>query len=223
MKIKICGLKRIEDVDYVNQSLPDFIGFVFAGTKRKIDFETARVLKQRLKPEIKAVGVFVNADIPFIVRLVDAGILDMLQLHGDEDRTYIEKLRDALAEHGRERVPIIKAVRVQTSRQILKAEGLPVDFLLLDAFKADEYGGSGRLFNHKLIPKLEKPYILAGGITIKNVTGILEELSEQGKLPYGIDVSSSVESNGNKDKFKIEELIKTVNEIEKSDKIKEYM
>ncbi len=207
MKIKICGLKRKEDVDYVNQAVPDWVGFVFAGTKRRIDYETAKTLKQHLHPQIIVVGVFVNADMSFIVRLVTDGILDMIQLHGDEDEAYILELRSRLAEYGKKNSPVIKAVRVRMEEEILEADNLPVDYLLLDAFDEDSYGGSGKIFDHKLIPKLKKPFILAGGITEKNVVCILEELKEDGRVPVCVDVSSSVESNGYKDKEKIEKVI----------------
>lgn len=214
MKIKICGLKRKEDIDYVNQYMPDYIGFVFAGVKRKIDFETAKVLKHRLNPQIKAVGVFVNEDISFILRLVVDGILDIVQLHGDEDERYIIELKESLKNYGKKNIPIIKAVRVQTKEQILDAEQLPVECLLLDAFKEDEYGGGGKIFDHKLIPELQKPFILAGGITSENVMEILNELSRQGKKPVCIDVSSSVETNGYKDKIKIGNIVNKIHNLE---------
>lgn len=213
MKIKICGLKRIEDVDYVNQCMPDFIGFVFAGTKRNIDFETAKTLKQRLNPEIKAVGVFVNEEIAFIIRLVTEGVLDMIQLHGCEDEEYITELRSLLMEHGKSEVAIIKSVRVQSKKQIIEAEKLPVDFLLLDTFREDEYGGSGIVFDHKLIPELEKKFILAGGITEKNVIDILDGLKKEQKTPFCIDVSSSVETNGVKDKSKMKKIVHIVHDV----------
>ena len=213
MKIKICGLKRKEDVYYVNRSMPDWIGFVFAGEKRKIDLETAKALKQELNPQIRSVGVFVNAEISFIVQLVQEGILDMIQLHGDENRDYIVKLRECLEKSGEKDIPIIKAVRVRSVEQILEDEKLPVDYLLLDAFKEDEYGGSGKVFDHTLIPDLQKPYILAGGIGLDNVTIILKTLAEQGRSPICVDVSSSVETDGFKDKVKIEELVQVVREL----------
>lgn len=212
MKIKICGLKRKEDIDYVNQSMPDWIGFVFAGSRRQIDYETAKILKQYLHPQIMAAGVFVNADISFIVRLAAEGILDMVQLHGDEDERYILELRSHLSEYGKKYIPVIKAVRVRTKEEIEEADDLPVDYLLLDAFKEDAYGGNGRMFDHKLIPQLKKPFILAGGITEKNVISILEELKKDDRLPVCVDVSSSVESNGYKDQEKIEKVIRRLRE-----------
>ena len=214
MNIKICGLKRIEDVDYVNHYRPDWAGFVFAGEKRKIDFDTARQLKEHLDSSIKAVGVFVNADITYIEKLVSNHIIDMVQLHGDEDEKYINQLQDALCKNVQSsvaHVTVIKAVRVKNTEQVQRAEKLPVDYLLLDAFKEDEYGGGGKVFDHNLIPDLKKPYILAGGIDCNNVTDILYLLSARGiKLPFCIDVSSSVETDGCKDEAKIRDIIDTV-------------
>ena len=94
MKIKICGLKREEDIEYVNVCKPDYIGFVFAGQKRKIDYDTAKHLKSKLDSSIRAVGVFVNENIEFIDRLVCDNIIDMIQLHGDEDGNYISRLKE---------------------------------------------------------------------------------------------------------------------------------
>ncbi|MCM1180529.1 MAG: phosphoribosylanthranilate isomerase [Clostridium sp.] len=213
MDIKICGLKRIEDVDYVNQYEPEWIGFIFAGRKRKIDFETARLLKNRLKPSIKAVGVFVNEEIDFIVKLAAYHVIDLIQLHGDEDEEYIHRLYANLAKRRESDydIPVIKAVRVKSTRQVLEAEKLPVDYLLLDAFMEDEYGGGGKVFDHRLIPCLSKPYLLAGGIDCNNVIKILDSLQERNiTLPCCIDVSSSVETDGCKDAEKIEKIISVV-------------
>ncbi len=211
MKIKICGLKRIEDIKYVNKAMPDYAGFVFAGQKRKIDYDTAVSLKEKLDKGITPVGVFVNENIDFIIRLVEAGIIDMVQLHGDEDEEYIHTLRKKLMDIGRlEEIPIMKGVRVKTTKQIQDAEKLKVDFLLLDAFQENEYGGSGVRFNHDLIPGLTNPYFLAGGITAENVRMILQTLKEKNHLPYCIDVSSSVETDGYKDEEKIQNMVRLV-------------
>ncbi len=211
MKIKICGLRRKEDVDYVNLWRPDMVGFVFAGVKRRIDYETAKMLKKNLNPEMKAVGVFVNADMEYIDRLVADDIIDVVQLHGDEDEAYIQNLRRSFRQMGKQDTPVIKAVRVKSTEQVLEAEKLPVDYLLLDAFTEEEYGGSGKVFNHALIPDLEKPYLLAGGIDCNNVTKIVNSLKEKNvTLPFCIDVSSSVEVDGYKDEDKIINIISLV-------------
>ncbi len=213
MKIKICGLKRPEDVNYVNQSLPDFAGFVFAGTKRKIDFDTAYNLKKALNPSIPSIGVFVNAKIGDILHLVRENVLDYIQLHGDETEEYIITLRSELKAMGKEQIPIIKAVRVMSTEQVLNAEQLSVDYLLLDAFVAGEYGGSGKVFDHTLIPHLKKPFFLAGGIDSNNIETILETLKKEDKVPFCIDVSSSVETEGNKDEEKIAEMVSVIRHL----------
>ena len=94
-KVKICGLSRIEDVDAVNRALPDYIGFVFAQSRRQVDERTAYALKQRLDTRIKAVGVFVNDSVDAIVALFRSGVIDLAQLHGDEDDEYIKRLKAA--------------------------------------------------------------------------------------------------------------------------------
>ena len=118
-KIKICGLKRLQDIEYVNELLPDFIGFVFAGTKRKITDEKAKELKTVLNPRIKAVGVFVNDTLEHISFLANNNIIDIIQLHGDEDKEYIENLRKITNKQ------IIKAVRVKNSQSVINREYIP--------------------------------------------------------------------------------------------------
>lgn len=216
MKIKICGLKRVEDVDYVNQYHPELAGFIFAGKKRKIDYDTAVRLKERLDSSIMAVGVFVNEDVDYIAELVFGHIIDIVQLHGDEDEDYIQRLRQVLGQKGTifSEIPLIKAVRVQNTGQVLAAEKLPVDYLLLDAFQPGEYGGSGKTFDYKLIPHLSKPYLLAGGIDSDNVIKIIANLRNRNiPLPFCVDVSSSVETDGCKDQEKISEIVSVVHSL----------
>ena len=162
-KIKICGLKRIEDINYVNELKPDYVGFVFAGNKRKISFDTAFNLKSNLSTGIKAVGVVVNEPVENIIAEADRNTFDIIQLHGDEDEKYIDILKKSTKK------PIIKAVRVQSQEDIINADNLNVDYLLLDTFKKDSYGGSGETFNHDIIPRICHPYFLAGGIDGNNI------------------------------------------------------
>ena len=214
MKIKICGLKRKEDVDYVNLYKPDYVGFVFAGTRRKIDLNTAKILRKRLSKDIMAVGVFVNEEVDNIINLVDLSVIQLIQLHGDENEEYIAELKNRLAGIGKAEIPVIKGVRVRERLQVLEADRLPVDYLLLDAFSEDEYGGSGKCFNHDLIPEIQTPYMLAGGIGSDNVNKIIEKIKEKSiTLPIGIDVSSSVETEGVKDSEKIRNMISSVRNI----------
>lgn len=158
-KIKICGIKRMEDIDCVNQYLPDYIGFVFyKKSSRYITSSTAAELKKNLNPMIKAVGVFVNEDIDFISNLCRNKIIDMIQLHGNEDENYINNLKSITDKK------IIKAIRVQNQSQILDAESLPADYVLLDTYIKEMYGGSGKTFDHSLIPSGYRDFFLAGEI-----------------------------------------------------------
>ena len=199
-KIKICGLKRLQDIEYVNEFLPDFIGFVFAGTKRKITDEKAKELKAALNPKIKAVGVFVNDTLEHISFLANNNIIDIIQLHGDENKEYIENLRKITNKK------IIKAVRVKDSKSVTYAEVLNVDYLLLDTFSTSgEYGGTGKTFNRELIPKDISDYFLAGGLNQDNLEEIIKEVK-----PYAVDLSSGVETDGFKEREKIKKVIEIV-------------
>ncbi len=201
-KIKICGLSRQIDIDFVNEALPDYIGFVFAESKRQVSEEQAQELKSSLKPEIKAVGVFVNEKTDKIIRLCQKQIIDLIQLHGDEDEAYITELRRHVKN------PILKAVRVRSEEDILRAESLTSEYLLLDAYREGQYGGGGEVFDWTVILNVGRPYFLAGGINTDNVVDAISRVK-----PYGIDVSSGVEANGVKDRDKIIDMIKKVRSV----------
>lgn len=200
-KVKICGLSRIEDIEYCNELLPDYIGFIlgFPKSKRNVSFEQAKLLKSKLNSGIKSVGVFVNADIDYICSLCDANVIDYVQLHGNEDDDYISKLKSKVDK------PIIKAVRVQSKEDILSAETLNCDYLLLDTYVKDAIGGSGIAFDWSIIPNISKPYFLAGGLNSNNVSKAIAMCN-----PYAVDVSSSVEDGAYKSKQKIAEFISAV-------------
>lgn len=199
-KIKICGLKTVEDILMINRQKPDFAGFVFAGRKRRITSEQAEEMKKHLDPEIKSVGVFVNASTEQVAALADLGIIDLIQLHGDEDEDYLRRLRK------RTEKPIIKAIRVKNREDIVKAGKLPCEYLLLDTYKVGEYGGSGESFAWELIPEeLEKPFFLAGGLDAACIKEALQSCR-----PWAVDVSSSVETNGRKEERKVREFIEKV-------------
>lgn len=199
-KIKICGLRRTEDIDFVNEFMPDYVGFVFANTRRKVSYDTAKILSNHLDGRIKSVGVFVDEPIENVIKLCNNSIIDVIQLHGSEDREYISKITNHTDKK------IIKAVRVQTREQIEMADNLPVDYLLLDAYNSIIPGGTGERFNWDIIPQnLKKPFFLAGGLSEKNLKNAIETVS-----PYGVDLSSSVETDGYKDKLKIKKVIDIV-------------
>ncbi len=197
-KIKICGLSRLCDIEFVNRYKPDYIGFVFAKSKRKVTDEQAKILKAKLNSNITAVGVFVNDSIEHIEFLCKYGIIDVVQLHGDEDEQYIKALKSRISN------PIIKAVRVQTTEDILAAEHLPCDMLLLDTYTKGAYGGSGSTFDHTLIPPLKKPFFVAGGLNLENIRTV----SARGY--YGLDISSGAETDGFKDENKIKRIIEII-------------
>jgi len=190
MKIKICGLKNSVDVDYVNEAMPDYIGFVFSESKRRISPETAAEFKNRLNKKITAVGVFVNEDVSLISKLYNAGVINIAQLHGTETEAYIDSLKKICD------VPVIKALNAHVSQPA------NADYLLFDNGK----GGSGESFDWNLIPKCGKDYFLAGGINLDNIKKAME------LKPYGIDLSSGTETNGAKDREKIIRLVQIARE-----------
>lgn len=199
-RIKICGLRREEDIQYANACMPDYIGFVFAKSKRQVTKEQAKQLKKGLSPEIASVGVFVNEEIATIVDVVKAGIIDIVQLHGDESNDYIRNLRELLPE-----VSIIKAVRVASQQDITASKDIEADYLLFDSFSLKEYGGTGETFDWNLLKDIEKPYFLAGGINTENVHKAIRVSNA-----YAIDVSSAVETDGYKDREKMTAMTEAV-------------
>lgn len=204
IKVKICGLKRTQDVQMINRLKPDFAGFVFAKSSRQVSDELAAALRSEMSEEIPAVGVFVKEPIEHIRQLCKAGIIQMVQLHGDEDADYIERLRREIPG-----VPVIKAVRVRSAQQILEAGKMDCDYLLLDTFVKGVYGGSGEQFDKSLIPELQKPYFLAGGLTVENVQKNIKACH-----PFAVDVSSAVETDGVKDEIKIKDFLERVRNYE---------
>lgn len=208
MKIKLCGLKRIEDIEAVNKAKPDYIGFVFAKKSRRyVSTETAERLKQHLNPDIEAVGVFVNEDIDKVIEQAKKQVIDVIQLHGEEDVAYVKDLKEAVD------VPIIKAISMtkqDARQQISMWEISDVDYLLLDSGN----GGTGEQFNYKLLQEignLKKPYFLAGGLNPENLENAVQQL--QNNQPYALDLSSGIETNGIKDLDKIKKAVEAARRI----------
>ena len=199
VKIKICGLKRLEDIEIVNKYRPDYMGFVFADTKRKVSHELARQLKDKLDPEIISVGVFVDAPKEETTELFENGTIEMAQLHGLESEDYIKDLK-AMTDN---RLIVIKAIEMSQDTDLLKYDSSNADYLLLDSGK-----GSGKTFDWRLIRKdLKKDFFLAGGLNKDNITQAIEEFE-----PYAVDLSSSLEVNGFKNEDKIKEIMEIINE-----------
>jgi len=210
-KIKICGLSRIQDIETVNRTLPDFIGFVFAPSRRKVDIVLAAMLKEKLDPRIEVVGVFVNEKIEIITEIYKKGIIDLIQLHGDEDDEYIKNLKESCV------CRVIKAVGVGNEMPSLPHES---DYVLFDTL-SENRGGIGKTFDWRILKEyctaklyspvsLNKklPFFLAGGLSIENAADAVCLLK-----PFCIDVSSGVETDGLKDAQKIEKIVNMIRGI----------
>ena len=199
--IKICGLSRMEDIDYVNEARPDYCGFVIGvpASRRNVTVTQLARLRQRLSEQICPVGVFVNAEPELIAELLNDVLIDAAQLHGSEDETYIARLRDLTDK------PLIKAFSIQNFSDLEEAEKSSADLVLLDHGK----GGTGASFDWELLRHWkERPYILAGGLDAGNIPEAVSEYH-----PYAVDLSSSVETGGKKDREKILAAVAAVRSI----------
>lgn len=200
VKIKICGMRRAEDIQYVNRNRPDYAGFILSeGFKRTVDRKTFPALRQQLDKEIKAVGVFVNEPLENVISFGKS--LDVIQLHGDENEDYIKSLRNSF--HGE----IWKAVRAKTAGDIEKAGALSCDKLLIDSYVKGKVGGTGQAADLSIInsANFSKDFFLAGGLDSGNVLSAIEKVN-----PFGVDFSSSVETDGYKDENKIKDIISII-------------
>ncbi len=194
-QIKLCGLSRQCDIIAANRLMPEYIGFVFyKKSHRYVTFDTAAALKRALNKDIKAVGVFVDEPPENIARLLNEGIIDMAQLHGKEDDEYITRLR-ALSQK-----PLIKAIRIKSGDDIIRAKSCGADYLLLDAGM-----GGGKTFDWDCIKNINRPYFLAGGLTPENAADAINRLH-----PFAVDVSSGIETENKKDELKMIEFVRTV-------------
>lgn len=223
VKIKICGLKRIEDIEAANELCPEYIGFVFANfSHRCVDKKTAAKLKARLSPRIQAVGVFVDEDVSFVAELMNEGVIDIAQLHGTEDNGYIEELRrltsgaakdqadrDQVDRVGADKLEsdkprIIKAFNMRKVKDVSEIETSSADLVLVDSGT-----GSGETFDWSRLREIHRPYLLAGGLGPDNVRIAVESLH-----PYGVDVSSGVETDKVKDAEKMKSFVSIVRETD---------
>lgn len=205
VKLKICGMGRSEDIEMANRYKPDYIGFVFAESPRKVSYEQAKELSELLSDEIVPVGVFVNEHMKLIVDLFNDGIIEMAQLHGDEDEKYIRNLKDKSIEETGKKIPVINAIEIKDGAdyndELLKWRDSASDYFILDSGK-----GSGKTFDWSLIDKesefFKNSIFLAGGLNSENLALAIEEFN-----PFAVDLSSSVETDGFKDEEKIKEII----------------
>ncbi len=200
-KIKLCGLSRPRDIQAANELKPDYIGFVFAPKSRRyVPPEKAAELKRMLDPQIRAAGVFVDEDPQIIEELVRQGVIDVVQLHGGEDEAYIHSLRERL---GSPR--IIQAFSIHTEQDAEKADESSADLILVDS----PGGGTGEVFDWELLGKIRRPYFLAGGLTPENAGDAVSMLR-----PFGVDVSSGIETDGYKDRDKMAEFVLAVRQAD---------
>lgn len=194
MKVKICGLYREEDIAFANFVHPEYVGFVFAKSKRQITREQAREYRKWLSRDIQVVGVFVNAQLQEIIDICREGSIDLVQLHGGEPEEFVCFVKAMTGK------PVIKAVEIHSKTDVEKVLDSEADYLLFDQGK-----GEGKTFDWSILPKINRPYFLAGGLDCNNVKDAITVLQ-----PYAVDVSSGVEQEGKKNFDKMKEFVKVV-------------
>ena len=217
-KVKMCGISKVETIPAVVEAKPDYMGLVFAPSKRQVTVDQAKILVEELhrgyakkygsdtehdkNDTIKTVGVFVNETVDNLVTIANEVNLDAVQLHGDEDETFIQSLKE------RTNVEVWKAIQIRTAADTEKWIDSSADMLLFDAYHKDERGGTGEVFDWSSLDEFERPFMLAGGIDSTNVARAIRTVR-----PYGIDISSGIETNGVKDDEKITAFTNIVKHI----------
>ena len=217
-KVKMCGISKVETIPAVVEAKPDYMGLVFAPSKRQVTVDQAKTLVEELhrgyaqkygsdtehdkNDTIKTVGVFVNETVDNLVTIANEANLDAVQLHGDEDEAFIQSLKE------RTNVEVWKAVQIRSAADVEKWIDSSADMLLFDAYHKDERGGTGEVFDWSSLDAFERPFMLAGGIDSTNVARAIRTVR-----PYGIDISSGIETNGVKDDEKITAFTKIVKSI----------
>lgn len=194
-RIKLCGMSREQDIDAVNEIWPDLCGFIVdvPKSRRNVDRRQLERLVSRLNPVIPAVGVLVDEPVEKAARLAD-DVVDVLQLHGHEDEAYLAQLRELTD------APVIQAFRVHSPEDVERANASSADLVLLDSG-----AGSGRLFDWSLLSGVRRPYLLAGGLGPTNVADAVATLH-----PWGVDMSSGIETDGLKDPRKMRDAVAAV-------------
>lgn len=210
-KVKMCGISKVETIPAVVEAKPDYMGLVFAPSKRQVTVEQAEILVEELHKQcinhydtkvVKTVGVFVNETLDNLVRIADTANLDAVQLHGDEDEAFIQSLKE------RTNVEVWKAIQIRSAADVEEWIDSSADMLLFDAYHKDERGGTGEVFDWSSLDAFERPFMLAGGIDSTNVARAIRTVR-----PYGIDISSGIETSGVKDDEKITAFTKIVKSI----------
>ena len=223
-KIKMCGISKIETIPAVIEANPDYMGLVFAPSKRQVTVDQAKTLVEELHKQyanrynrdaeqysnqtlihqefIKTVGIFVNETLDNLVTIATEVNLDAVQLHGDEDEAFIQSLKE------RTNVEVWKAVQIRSAADAEAWIDSSADMLLFDAYHKDERGGTGEVFDWSSLDEFERPFMLAGGIDGTNVARAIRTVR-----PYGIDISSGIETEGVKDDKKIKAFTNIVRTI----------
>ena len=217
-KVKMCGISKVETIPAVVEAKPDYMGLVFAPSKRQVTVDQAKTLVEELhkqytkrynngaeqsnNDEIKTVGVFVNETLDNLVSIATEANLDVVQLHGDEDEAFIQSLKE------RTNVEVWKAVQIRSAADAEAWIDSSADMLLFDAYHKDERGGTGEVFDWSCLNEFERPFMLAGGIDSTNVARAIRTVR-----PYGIDISSGIETDGVKDDEKIKAFTNIVRTI----------
>ena len=217
-KVKMCGISKVETIPAVVEAKPDYMGLVFAPSKRQVTVDQAKTLVEELhkqytkrynngaeqsnNDEIKTVGVFVNETLDNLVSIATEANLDVVQLHGDEDEAFIQSLKE------RTNVEVWKAIQIRSAADAEAWIDSNADMLLFDAYHKDERGGTGEVFDWSCLDEFERPFMLAGGIDSTNVARAIRTVR-----PYGIDISSGIETEGVKDDEKIKAFTNIVRTI----------
>ena len=239
-KVKMCGISKVETIPAIVDAKPDYMGLVFAPSKRQVTVEQAKTLVDELHKQyektygevtvpmntdtaqdsqdnqdnqefvqgnssfekIKTVGVFVNETVENLLKIAEEVKLDVIQLHGDEDETFIQSLKECT------NVEVWKPVQVRSAADAEKWIDSSADMLLFDAYHKDERGGTGEVFDWSSLDEFERPFMLAGGMDSTNVARAIRTVR-----PYGIDISSGIETEGVKDDEKIKAFTNIVRTI----------
>lgn len=206
-KVKICGISRLEDISYVNKLLPDYIGLVFASSKRQVIISQAKDLIKALDKNVKTVGVFVNEDCDKVRSISKLLKLDILQFHGNEDEEYIKNFNDFTIWKSLSINIVIEKKIIDNQKKIDNINNFAIDAILLDSYIKGTNGGSGKSFDWSIIENLNirKNIILAGGLNLENITKAINMVK-----PCCVDISSGVESNGIKSFEKMKKFINKV-------------
>ncbi len=198
-KIKLCGMCREADIEAANALLPNFVGFILTGGfRRSVTRKQARRLKSKLDCRIRAVGVFVNESVEYVASFVQEKCIDAVQLHGAETEEYIQALRK------RVNVPVWQAFKIAKAEDCERVAKSRADLVLVDSGQ-----GTGKPFDWALLQGVAREYFLAGGLQAENVQAALRQVA-----PYGVDVSSGIETDGKKDPEKMKKFVNAVKEFD---------